>query len=239
MIRDHRPYYLKRAYLAFETFYANWFLRPQLTHLGKELTIFQPWNIVIFGDPIRIGDYANIICSSDYKVRLSIWSTEKTVPGITIGNYCLICPGVRISAACQIEIGDNCMLAAGVYITDADWHDIYDRTAPGVYAPVVLEDNVWIGDRATICKGVTIGKNSIVGAGSVVVSDVEPNTIVGGNPARTIKQLDPDRELTKRHDWFLKPSGINEEIDALDRKMLHGNTFFGWLRSVVWPRPGD
>ncbi|RJP75485.1 MAG: acyltransferase [Desulfobacteraceae bacterium] len=239
MIRDHRPYYLKRAYLAFETLYANWFLRPQLAHLGTDPTIFQPWNAVMFGGPIRIGNYANIICSSDYKVRLSIWSKEKNVPGITIGDYCLICPGVRISAADKIHIGDNCMLAAGVYITDADWHDIYDRTAAGASAPVILKDNVWVGDRATVCKGVTIGENSIVGAGSVVVSDVEPNTVVAGNPAKTIKHLDTQRGFIKRNDWFLNPSALNKEIDDLDRKMLQGNTFFGWLRSLVWPKPGD
>jgi len=239
VIRDHRPYYLKKAYLGFENLYANWFLRPQLEHLGKELTIFQPWNAVIFGSPIRIGDYANIICSADYKVRLSIWAEKKDISGITIGDYCLICPGVRISAANEIRIGDNCMLAAGVYITDADWHDIYDRTAAGSTAPVILEDNVWIGDRATVCKGITIGKNSIVGAGSVVVNDVEPNTVVAGNPAKPIKQLDTTRGFTRRSDWFLNPSGINKEIDELDRKMLLGNTFFGWLRSLVWPKPGD
>lgn len=238
MIRDHRPYYFKKAYLAFENFYANRFLRPQLEHLGKDLTIFQPWNSVIFGGPIRIGDYANIICSSDHKVRLSIWAKEKNIPGITIGDFCLICPGVRISAASKIHIGDNCMLASGVYITDADWHDIYDRTAAGSTAPVILEENVWVGDRATVCKGVTIGKNSVVGAGSVVVNDIEPNTVVAGNPAKIIKHLDTQRGFTTRNDWFLNP-GLNKEIDALDRKMLHGNTFFGWLRSLAWPKPGD
>ena len=50
-------------------------------------------------------------------------------------------------------------------------------------------DNVWIGMDATILKGVTIGENSIVAAGSLVTKDVEPNTIVGGNPAKTIKKL--------------------------------------------------
>ncbi len=239
MIRDHRPYYLKRAYLKYQKFHADWFLRPQLNHLGKELTIFQPWNLVIFGGPVNIGDYANIICSSDHKVRLSIWAEEDHVPGITIGDFCLICPGVRISAANEIKIGDNCMLAAGVYITDADWHDIYNRTAAGAIAPVILKENVWVGDSATICKGVTIGENSIIGAGSVVVNNVEPNTIVAGNPAKVIKHLDSNKKITTRSEWFLNPEGINKEIDKLDRDMLHGNTFFGWLRSLIWPQPGD
>jgi len=239
VIRDHRPYYIKKAYLKFEQLYAEWFLRPQLTHLGKELTIFQPWNAVIFGSPVRIGDYANIICSSDHKVRLSIWSGKKNNPGIRIGDYCLICPGVRISAANEITIADNCMLASGVYITDSDWHGIYDRTDSGLVAPVILEENVWVGDRATICKGVTIGKNSIVGAGSVVVNSVEPNTVVAGNPAKIVKYLDTDKPFVKRSEWFLNPEGINRKIDDLDRYMLHGNTIFGWFRSFVWPKTGD
>jgi acetyltransferase-like isoleucine patch superfamily enzyme len=239
VLRDHRPYYLKKAYLKFQQFYAEWFLRPQLTHLGKELTIFQPWNVVIFGGPVRIGDYANIICSSDHKVRLSIWAEENDTPGITIGDFCLICPGVRISAASEIKIGDNCMLASGAYITDSDWHGIYDRTDPGSVVPVILEENVWVGDRATICKGVTIGKNSIVGAGAVVVNNVEPNTVVAGNPAKIVKYLDTEKQFITRSKWFLNPEGINRKIDELDRYMLHGNTFFGWFRSFVWPKNGD
>jgi len=239
VLRDHRPYHIKKAYLKFQKFYAEWFLRPQLTHLGKELTIFQPWNAVIFGGPVRIGDYANIICSSDHKVRLSIWAEEDNIPGITIGDFCLICPGVRVSAANEIKIGDNCMLASGVYITDADWHGIYDRTISGSVSAVILEENVWVGDRATICKGVKIGKNSIIGAGAVVVNNVEPNTVVAGNPAKVVKHLDIEKKFITRSEWFLNPEGITREIDQLDRHMLHGNTILGWLRSFAWPKNGD
>jgi acetyltransferase-like isoleucine patch superfamily enzyme len=84
-------------------------------------------------------------------------------------------------SAKSIVIGDACMIAHGAYISDADWHGIYDRAEPvGNTKPVVFEDNVWIGDSAIICKGVTIGKNSIVGAGAVVTKDVPPNSIFAG-----------------------------------------------------------
>ena len=64
------------------------------------------------------------------------------------------------------------MIAHGAYISDADWHGIYDRAEPvGKTKPIKFEDNVWIGDSAIICKGVTIGKNSIIGAGAVVTKD--------------------------------------------------------------------
>ena len=72
-------------------------------------------------------------------------------------------------AADSISIGDSCMFGHGACITDADWHGIYDRTkVVGDPRPVVLEENVWIGEDAMICKGVKIGANSIIGARSVV-----------------------------------------------------------------------
>ena len=82
-------------------------------------------------------------------------------------------------AAERIEIGDACMIAHGAYLSDADWHGIYDRAEPvGKTKPIVLKDNVWIGDSAIICKGVTIGKNSIIGAGAVVTKNVLDNAII-------------------------------------------------------------
>lgn len=56
--------------------------------------------------------------------------------------------------------------------------------------PVKIGNNVWIGGRAVICPGVTIGDNVVVGAGAVVVKDVPPNVLIGGNPAKIIRKLD-------------------------------------------------
>ena len=239
MIHDHRPPIVKKMYMNFQKFYIKRFIRPQFEHLGKEPTILQPWNLHLFSSPIYLGDFANVITTSDNKVRLSIWTDKKNIKGIRIGNYCLICPGVRISAASDIRIEDNCMLASGVYITDADWHGIYDRVNPGTNAPVRLEENVWVGDRAVICKGVTVGKNSIIGASAVVVNDIPENTVAAGNPAKPVKTLDPDETFTTRADWFSEPERLNSEIEALDRYMLEGNTFTGWFRYLLSPRKGD
>ena len=90
-------------------------------------------------------------------------------------------------AAENIKIGDACMIAHGAYISDADWHGIYDRAEPvGKTKPVIFKDNVWIGDSAIICKGVTIGNNSIIGAGSVVTKDVPENAVMVGIPAKNV-----------------------------------------------------
>lgn len=225
--------------MRFQSFYVRRFIRPQLECLGDGFTVLQPWNLILFGSPIRIGRYANIITTPEHKVRLSIWSEKEAIPGIRIGDYCLICPGVRIGAAHRIEIKNNCMLAGNVYITDADWHGIYNRVAPGNSDPVILEENVWVGDSAIVCKGVTIGRNSVIGAGSVVVSDIPANTVAVGNPARVVKQLDPEETFVTREHFFSDPDGLDRRIDELDRTMLTGNTLRGWMRALFFPKPGD
>lgn len=239
MRRDHRPYFIKKAYLNFQNFYAKHYLRPQFEVLGKRYVFLKPWHVEIFGEPIELGNYATVIATRDHKVRLSVWPRKKGEGHIRIGDYCLISPGVRISSASEIRIGDNCMLASGVYITDCDWHGIYNRISIGKAIPVRIEGNVWIGDSAIVCKGVTIGENSIVGAGSVVVHSVPPNVIAAGNPARVVKSLNPEEDITPRSHWFSDPVRLLAEIDQWDREILRDNTMLGWIRSMVAPKRGD
>ncbi|MFH2218448.1 MAG: acyltransferase [Pseudomonadota bacterium] len=239
MRKDHRPYFIKRAYLHFQEFYVRRFLRPQLESLGKGFSFINPWHVEIFGSPVALGDYVTVIASFDKKVRFSIWAEKKGKGRIHIGDYALILPGVRISSASEIIIGSNSMIASHTYITDCDWHGIYDRVSMGKTAPVTLGDNVWIGDSAIICKGVTIGNNSIVGAGSVVVHSVPPDVIAAGNPARVVKHLDPEEQIRTRADWYSDPVTLFEELDHWDRDMLRGNTVPGWLRSMLAPGKKD
>ena len=239
MIRDHRPYWIKRFYLDLQAFYVRRFLRPQFNSLGENFTFMKPWHVEIFGTPVNVGRCANIIASGDRQVRLSVWSPEKDKGGIHIGDYCLICPGVRVGSAHRIEIGDNCMVASDAYITDSDWHDVYNRIAIGKTAPVKIGENVWIGDRAVVCKGVTIGENSIIGTGAVVVHSIPPYTVAAGNPAKPVKKLDRDEKMIKRNQWFSDPMRLAREIDGLDRDMLRGNTLTGWMRHLVSPKKGD
>ncbi len=138
-------------------------------------------------------------------------------------------------AAEKIEIGDACMIAHGVYISDADWHGIYDRAEPvGITKPVHIKDNVWIGDSAIICKGVTIGKNSIIGAGSVVTKDIPENSIYAGNPAKFIKNLNKE-EFNTRKDFFNDPKKLANDFDMLDRYNLKDNSFLNWIKSIIYP----
>ena len=239
MLKDHRPYYIKKTYLNFQRLYVRHFLRPQFENLGAGFTFMKPWHVELFGAPIHLGRFAAIIAAADKKVRLSVWPNRGNKGSIRIGDYCMICPGVRIGSADRIDIGDNCMFAGNTYITDSDWHDVYNRIAIGKTAPVIIKDNVWIGDSSIVCKGVTIGTNSIIGAGAVVVDDVPANVIAAGNPARTVKQLDTQQEITTRAHWFANPQKLFKEFDYYDRVMLRKNSLGHWLRHVIWPRKGE
>ncbi len=250
MIKDYRPYYIKKAWYRLQHLYIRHKIFPQLASLGKNPFIVKPWHIEIFGGPISIGNNITLLGCSDKKTRLTVWSEKKDIPGITIGDHVLISPGVRISAANQISIADSCMLASHSYITDSDWHGIYDRSMPPKEKNfVVLEENVWVGDSSIICKGVTIGRNSIIGAGSVVTSDVPANVVAAGNPAKIIKKLSPDKPIITRKDRFSDMDGMNatpnlkatskmtiQDFEAAEKENLEGNTFWGWIRSMFFPQ---
>ena len=215
--------------------YVRHFLKPQFKYLGKGGAYFKPRYIKVFGENVYIDDFPTLIGASDANIQFTSWNIGDHKGEIIIGKYSLITPGVRIMAANKIEIGDACMIAHGAYISDADWHGIYDRAKPvGRTKPITLKDNVWIGDSAIVCKGVTIGKNSIIGAGSVVTKDVPDNAIYAGNPAKFIKNLD-EKEFNTRKDFFNDPVQLAHDFDMLDKYSLKDNSFLGWIKSLINP----
>ena len=240
MINDHRPYYLKRWIHHYERWYTRHFVSPQLESLGTGHNMMKPWNVRVHGKHINIGNNVHIVTAKDRMVSLSTWAFAEHQGHINIGENVLLCPGVRLDSASEIEVGNNCMFAAGSYVTDADWHDIYDRTKPvGTTRKVTLHNNVWVGDGAVVCKGVTIGENSVIGAGSVVTGDIPANSIAAGNPAKVVKPLDPDRELITRQTLFDDPEALADEMDKVDRWILGQNSTIGWVKSRLFPRRGD
>jgi len=108
---------------------------------------------------------------------------------LTIGDSVFLNSGVSICAAKSVTIGNNVAVGNYTLIMDTDFHAIDDHTKPGACAPVVIEDDVWLGARVTVLKGVRIGRGAVVAAGAVVTKDVPPYTLVGGVPARTIREL--------------------------------------------------
>ena len=234
--QDNRPYWLKRFVSRFVNLYVQYYLAPQFETLGERPTFMGAKYVDIFGTGINVGKSATFVATSDSNIRLTTWNLGEFNGKIYADDYCLFTPGVRIAAATEIKIGKGCMFANGSYVSDADWHGIYKRAEPvGSTKKVELKDNVWIGDRAVVGKGVTIGENSIVAAGAIVVKDVPDNVIAGGNPAKIIKKLDPNEEKVTRMDLFKDPVALEELYDYLDKIDLKPNHLFGWIRSLIFP----
>lgn len=237
MKTDLRPYWAKKTYLRFRHWYTEQFLRPEFASLGAWHTFMKPWYTVVSGPNIHLGHSATVVAEADNRVRIGVWGREPGSGSIRIGDAVMISPGVRISASDEITIGNGCMMANGVYITDCDWHGIYDRVNRDPDPrPVRIGDNVWIGDRATVLKGVTIGDNSIVAACSVVTRDVPANTVVAGNPARVVKELDPAQGFYTRTQFYAHPEALAKQFDDIDRLVLGNNRTWRWLSSLILRR---
>jgi acetyltransferase-like isoleucine patch superfamily enzyme len=124
---------------------------------------------------------------------------------IAVGDRCFIGHGCTIVSADSIRIGNDVLIGDNCYISDNDGHSLdlnlrkidVTNSKNGIKEwnsiikkAVVIDDHAWIAPRCIIMKGVTIGRGSIVGAGSVVTKSIPPMSLVAGNPARFIKQLE-------------------------------------------------
>lgn len=127
---------------------------------------------------------------------------------ISVGDWCFIGPGSKIWSMSAVTIGHRVFVSHGVQIFDNNTHSLSAGERHARYRelrtvgrhleqeqvttkPVVVEDDVWVGFNAAILKGVTIGRGAVVGACAVVLHDVPPYTVVGGNPARKIGESRP------------------------------------------------
>ncbi|MAL52812.1 MAG: acetyltransferase [Gammaproteobacteria bacterium] len=201
--------------------------------------ILKPQYLRLFGTNISIGNFVTIICASDRKVDLSTWQTDKLNGEIFIDDYVLMSPGTNLRCAKKISIGKSSMIASDVTITDSDWHGIYDRTDyVALPKEVEIEENVWIGERSIVLKGSKIGKNSIIGAGSVVAGDIPENCIFAGNPAKFVKKLDKN-DFKTRESLFEESSTYLEDLIEIEKRTTSQNTLYSWIRSVFWPKNED
>jgi amino acid adenylation domain-containing protein len=152
-------------------------------HTGTFLHWVRGKGTIVVGDNVTVDGKSNFLFAARFVDR----------PVLTIGNATGIGHGCRFVVGKAITIGSHCRIAGGSHLFDSGGHptDAIRRArgeAVGEDAvlPIVIHDYVWIGAGATIYPGVTIGEGAIVSAGSVVMTDVEPYTIVAGNPAGKI-----------------------------------------------------
>ena len=111
---------------------------------------------------------------------------------ISIGVATAFSNNISLIARNSIKIGEGCLLGDSVQIIDSDFHEIQPElrhVSSGGIAPVVIGNNVWLGSRVVVLKGVTIGENSGIAAGAVVCSNIPMNVIAGGVPAKVLRDL--------------------------------------------------
>lgn len=147
------------------------------------------------GATIDVGREARIKIGRGVAIQRDF--TGYFVGRVEIGEGVYINRGVYLDARHDVRIGRHCLIAEGVSIHDAD-HE-FGPSAGAVggqssrhfsVAPIHIGDNVWIGTKATILKGVTIGDNAVIAAHAVVTRDVPANSVAAGVPARIVKQWD-------------------------------------------------
>ncbi len=112
---------------------------------------------------------------------------------LVIGDRSFINHGTSICATGSVRIGARALIGPFVMIVDTGFHDLHNRAKVPPPKPVEIEDDVFIGAKAVILPGVRIGRGAVIGAAAVVHRDVEPFTVVAGNPAVVVKRLDPER----------------------------------------------
>lgn len=169
-------------------------LRAYCTSRGRGVKtgIFPPF--ILGQGEIHLGDEVTLFG----RLTVAFASSYDWTPVLEVGDRTSLGHETTITVARSVRIGRDCMIATGVIMADTNSHpvDPVDRLAglpapPGAVRPVEIGDNVWVGARAILLPGTTIGEGSIVAAGAVVRGPIPAYTVVAGNPALPVKTLAP------------------------------------------------
>lgn len=176
------------ANIGFQLLFNQWMC---LRFNCKDCSFKYPINLRLNEKYFRIGSKSSF---GKYAV-LTAWDSyagEKFTPKVIIGENCNFGDFLHLTCINRIEIGNNVLTGRWVTITDNNHGktDLFDLSIPPANrklfskGPVKIEDKVWIGDKATILPGITIGEGAVIGANTVVSKDIPPYSIVVGNPAK-------------------------------------------------------
>jgi acetyltransferase-like isoleucine patch superfamily enzyme len=162
---------------------AHWYLR-HATSLGKKVRVW--------GKP-SIKNWGTLIVEDNVRLVSTLATLELVAESgtIKIGQGTYINYGCSISALECVSIGPRCNIGTYAILMDNDYHRVEPerRNERPESAPIILEENVWLGARVIVLHGVTIGVGSVIGAGSVVTRDIPPRSLAVGMPARVIRSL--------------------------------------------------
>lgn len=166
--------------------------------IGRDFTLLGAHRIVL-GNSVSFSGHDVLTAWESYRGEVIDATKTPDIPLITIGDNCYFGEYNHVTAINNISIGNNLLTGRWVTITDNSHGAIVAselNSHPAVRplcskGAVIIGNNVWIGDKATILPGVTIGNGAVIAANSVVTKNVEANCVVGGNPARIIKKMIP------------------------------------------------
>jgi acetyltransferase-like isoleucine patch superfamily enzyme len=165
-----------------------------LQRIGRALVFFIPDNVLIGMDweveQKRVARLRADLKACGNGVSFGRNVMVRTPGSVTVGSGCHLNDFVHVLGAGGVELGNHVFIANHASIISLTHPVDVDSlaVAPGVYKPVVIEDDVWIGAHAVILPGVRLGRSCVIAAGAVVTRDVEPFAIVGGVPARLIRR---------------------------------------------------
>lgn len=163
--------------------YTSWLVKRKLSSCGRNFRGRNPGYFFLGqGAEVHVGD--NVLI--ERRVRISTGENAR----VYIGDNSYLGDGTNILAVKEVRIGQGCAISWYVLFMDTSSHPFASRgEEPHTrIAPINVQDHVWIGCRAVILKGVTVGEGAVIANNAVVTSDVPPGTLVGGNPARVIKE---------------------------------------------------
>ena len=159
---------------------ARWDFR-RCQHVGARSRLYGRCSVANYGD-IRIGERLLM-----YGATVRCELTAHAGGRLQIGDRVFINYGCSISAHESVRIGDGCLIGQYGIVMDCDYHSLEDGDDHGVVRPITIEDRVWIGARVIVLKGVTIGHDAVIAAGSVVTHDIPPHAVAAGTPARLVR----------------------------------------------------
>ena len=166
----------------------GFFFKMRTKNCGKLLRVEKGVRLLKTNGELNIGRKVNIHRYAKLSVYGNAFGEDGKAPTarLTIGDGTAIGDRTEIHAGQSVTIGDGCDISWDCCIMDRDYHKL--GTEREVFRPVTIGNHVWIGCKATILKGVTVGDGAVIAAGSVVTRDVPPRCLVGGNPARVLKE---------------------------------------------------
>ena len=183
---------VRRLYYRKKACFDAWIFQGDL-ELPKRIKITVP--VIINGcGRVAVGVRVVLGCSKSPKSGNGAILLQARDAGaqITIGEKTALSNNISMIARQRIEIGRYCLIGDGVQIVDSDFHGIQPderRNTFGETQWVHIGDNVWLGSRVMVLKGVTIGNDSIIAAGAVVTSDIPASVVAGGVPAKVINRF--------------------------------------------------